>query len=184
MAGRTLLVVGLCGLPGAGKTSLAARLAEALEFRLIDRDAIRRAQFPLCAFSDTEKQAATDAALAAMAANCRLGFSSLIDGMTFASRLQRQRFAEAAAREGAVFYPLYLHLPVELARRRVAEQTEHPAGDRDSGLVERIASRFDPPEGEGLRIDATQSPEMMLRNATWAVRLLSGHADRQADAGD
>lgn len=167
-----MLVVGLCGLPGAGKSTLAGPLAERLDFRLVDRDAIRRAQFPLCAYSAEEKDAATHAAQAAAVANSRLGFSSLVDGMTFAARTLRHQFAEAIARAGGAFYALHLDCPLEEARRRVREQDGHTAGDRDESLVNGVHARFEPPEGEGLRLDATLPPGELLDRAVRAISLL------------
>lgn len=172
MPGRGVLVIGLCGLPGAGKSVLAGALAERLDLRLVDRDAIRRAQFPLCAYSSEEKAAATDAVLSAAAANCRLGFSSLIDGMTFAARSERRHFREVLEREGGDFYALYLRCPPAEAKRRIERQHDHPASDRDASLVERVHARFEPPEGEGLRLDATLPAASLLEQAVRAVSLL------------
>lgn len=176
---RRVLVAGLCGLPGAGKSTLARALCERLDFRLVDRDAIRRAQFPLCAYSSEEKDAATDAALSAVVANCRLGFPSLIDGMTFAARSERRHFTEVTARAGGEFYALYLDCPVEEARRRVSDQPDSPAADRDASLVDRVHVRFEPPEGEGLRLDATVPPDVLLERAVRAISLL-----REATLGE
>lgn len=173
---KRILVVGLCGLPGAGKSRLASPLAERLDMRLVDRDAIRRAQFPLCAYSPAEKRAANEAVLAAAGANCRLGFSSLVDGMTFAARGERWRFRDELSRQGADFYVLHLDCPADQARRRIAAQETHAAGDREPGLVDEVAARFEPLEGEGLRLDATLPPEALLERAVRAVELLRGNA--------
>lgn len=174
MSPERTLVVGLCGLPGAGKSTVAGPIAERLGFRLVDRDGIRRAQFPLCAFSEDEKRAATDACLAAVIVNCRLGFSSIVDGMTFSVKSERDRFSGEIKTVGASFYVLHLDLPMEEARRRVSEQPDHAAGDRDVNLVDRIAARFESPEGEGLRIDAALPPDAVLERAVRAVELLRG----------
>lgn len=176
MPRRRILVLGLCGLPGAGKSRLTGPLAERLDLRLVDRDAIRRAQFPLCAFSPQEKDAATDAALAAVVANCRLGFPTLVDGMTFSSRARRDEFRRTAAGERADFYVLHLECPPAEARRRVEDQPGHDAGDRDPELVDEVWRRFEPPEGEGLRLDATLDPDALLERAVRAVALLREEA--------
>lgn len=168
------LVIALCGLPGAGKTSVASAIEERYALRKVDRDRIREAMFPLCAFSDTEKAASNEAVMAAVAANCQLGFDTLVDGMTFSTRVQRSDFAGMVRECGGRFAVLFLDCPVETARERVwsAASGDHPAGDRDADLVERIASRFEPPEGEGVRVDAGQPLEKVRQQAADAVGAL------------
>lgn len=167
------LVVALCGLPGAGKSTLARSLLETLPLRGINRDAIRAAQFPLCAYSDDEKQAANRAVEAAIVANCRLGFSSLVDGMTLASRAGRSGLERVAISEGARFALLHLRCPVDVARKRVGASA-HAAGDRNAALVDAVAERFDPPGDTALSLDATLAPETV---ATLGVEAVAGLLD-------
>lgn len=170
---RPRLVIGLCGLPGAGKTSVADALQEQHDLRLVDRDRIRAAMFPLCAYSDVEKQAANEAVLAAVAANCRLGFDTLIDGMTFSSRVERREFGGVVRDCGGRFVLLYLDCSLETARERIrAHGSDHPAGDREPELADEVAARFEPPEGEGLRLDAELAPVEVARQASDAVTAL------------
>lgn len=174
MTDTRCLVIALCGLPGAGKTSVASAVEDRFPVRKVDRDRIREAMFPLCAFSETEKAASNEAVMATVAANCQLGFDSLVDGMTFSTRVQRSDFAAMVRECGGRFAILFLDCPVDTARERVraASSGEHPAGDRDADLVERIASRFEPPEGEGVRVDAGQSLEAVRQQAADAVGAL------------
>lgn len=172
MARVTPVVIGLCGLPGAGKSSATAGFSERFDLRVVDRDYIRDAMFPLCAYSDAEKAAANEACMSSVAANCRLGFSTLIDGMTFSSRLQRSEFSTLTRECGGRFAILFFDCPLETARQRLKEQGGHRARDRTPELADDVAARFEPPEGEGLRVDATRDEDEVARQAGDAVGAL------------
>lgn len=166
------LVLALCGLPGAGKSTLARCLLDELPLREINRDTIRQALFPLCAFSGAEKNAANEAVSAALVANCQLAFSSLIDGMTFSTADQRHGFARLAHREGARFLLLHLDCPADVAQARLATADRHPAGDRNTALVNHVQQRFEPPGDEALRLDATLPAVQVHELALHAIRSL------------
>lgn len=172
MGSSASIIIALCGLPGAGKSSAASELCERFDLRLVDRDRIRGAMFPLCAYSETEKEAANEAVMSALAANCHLGFNSLIDGMTFSTRIQRSEFGRLARDCGGRFAVLYFDCPLETARDRVLQHEDHRAGDRTPELADDVASRFEPPEGEGLRVDATRPMAEVLEQASDAVGAL------------
>ena len=159
-------VVALMGLPGSGKSALAARLVTR-GFALIDRDAIRAQLFPECAFTHAEKQAANQAVLEALRAHCIAGRESLLDGMTFGRRSEREAVRAIAAEHGFRFIALWLDCPVEVAAARVAAQP-HPAADRDPALVREVAARFERPE-EAVKLDATLPLDEMIRLAESAL---------------
>ncbi|MGE5625929.1 MAG: AAA family ATPase [Bacillota bacterium] len=147
-------VVALVGLPGSGKTSLTGPLVARHGFSLIDRDAIRTKLFPDCAFTQAEKQAANQAVLEALRVNCAAGRESLLDGMTFGRRSEREVVGAIASRHGFRFIALWLDCPVEVAVRRVTTQP-HAAADRSPALVREVAARFERPD-EAVRLDATR----------------------------
>lgn len=164
------LVVALAGLPGAGKSVVARRLARACGFRLIDRDRVRAAMFPDCRFDEKEKRAANSAVLAAVRANCALGLSSVVDGWALSRAADRDALRGAAAERGFRFALLLLDCPVEVAARRVAADRSHSASDRTPGLVREVASRFDPPPADAIAIDATGEPDAVFAAALRALR--------------
>lgn len=167
MKRNTRLVVALVGLPGSGKTSLAAHLTRQHGLALVDRDAIRSRLFPDCAFTHAEKQAANQAVLETLRANCRSGVSSLLDGMTFGRENEREAVRAIAAEHGFQFVALWLDCPADVAAERVAAQP-HPAADRSPELVREVATRFERPE-DAVRIDATLAPEAVRRLADTAL---------------
>ena len=163
----SLLVAALAGLPGAGKTTLARELHQRLKFDVVDRDAIRHAVFETCTYTRAESRVAERTVLDTVAANCTRGVNSLVDGMTFARRAVRRRFASHAQQHGAQFVVLWLDCPHVLARRRVQADSVngvHAAADRLPALVDRIAAGFEPPVN-ALRVDAAAPAEQVIATA-------------------
>jgi predicted kinase len=152
------LAVLLMGLPGAGKSSVAAVLAAQFGLQRVCRDSIRQAMFPDAGGSFAEKRAAFRSVLLALEIHCAMGRSCVLDGMTLARERDRRRVLAVLQRYQSLVLPVFLECPVEVARERVARDLvlgDHPAADREPDLVDRVASRFDPLEPGVLRIDAT-----------------------------
>jgi predicted kinase len=160
-------VVVLCGLPGSGKSTLASALCGRFGLALIDRDRIRDRLFPDCRFTEAEKQAANQAVLEQLRANCAAGTASLLDGMTFGRESERRAVRAIAAEQGFECSLLWLDCPVDVAAERVAHQP-HPAADRTAQLVRDVAQRFEKPL-DAIRLDATLPMEEVLRRAEAAL---------------
>jgi predicted kinase len=178
---RAGVVVTLIGLPGAGKSVVARALEDQLGLRRIDRDAIRHAMFPRCAYSYAEKRAAFRGMLLALEINCLLGASSVLDGATFSRQRDRMRCAAVIERYGFRPLTIYLDCPPEVARARIARDVEHDqhlARDRTPAVVSEVLMRFEPPPTEALVIDATQSAAAVCRLAIEAVAALCGGTSR------
>jgi predicted kinase len=142
------VVVIVVGLPGAGKSALAAHLEAVFGLRRVCRDRVRAAMFPRCRYTPTEKRAALRAVLLAVEVNLALGESSVVDGMTLSRERDRAKFAELAARAGAGLLTLWLDVPAALACTRVAADAgNHLAADRDAALVAAVQERFEAPAG-------------------------------------
>ena len=156
-------VVVLCGLPGSGKSTLASQLCERFGLALIDRDRIRDGLFPDCRYTEAEKQAANQAVLEQLRANCSAGKSSLLDGMTFGRESERRAVRVIAAEHGCDCRLLWLDCPVDVAAERVASQA-HLAVDRRPQLVREVAKRFEKPV-DGVRLDATLPVEELSKCA-------------------
>jgi predicted kinase len=134
---------------------------------LIDRDRIRDRLFPDCRFTEAEKQAANQAVLEALRANCTAGKSSLLDGMTFGRESEWRAVHAIAVEHGFACTVLWLDCPADVAAERVARQA-HPAADRTPQLVRDVARRFEKPD-DALRLDATLSTEELLKRAATAL---------------
>lgn len=147
------------GLPGSGKTTLAAALAPGIPARIVSRDTVREAMFNPCSFTEREKAAAFEAVLQAVTVNCGLGHSTIVDGMPFSREGEFEAVSRAGRAAGCRTVPVLCALPIEEAQRRIRSQGEASAPaaeDRDPELAREVAERFrSPPEGT-LELDATR----------------------------
>jgi predicted kinase len=161
------------GLPGSGKTTLAGALAPRIPARIVSRDSVREAMFRPCSFGELEKAAAFEAVRAAVAVNCELGHSTIVDGMPFSREGELEAVSHAAAAAGCRTLAVFCSLSIEAAQRRVARQgqtSEAPAADRDAALVAEVAERFRPlPEGT-LELDATRPTDELAEAVVERIR--------------
>jgi predicted kinase len=149
-------VIVLVGLPGAGKSSLAASLAGRLpDARVLDKDQVRHALFAPCDYSAAER----DVSFAAMidAARYHLGRGRVVifDGMTFSRQSQVQAAVGVAAESGGFSAVVVCDVPVAVAVERCerdAADGDHPAANRDGDLVRRVAAEMEEPPGDYLTI--------------------------------
>ena len=152
-------VVVLVGLPGAGKSVLAARLAERLpDSRVIDKDKVRHALFAPCDYSSAERDVTFAAMLDAARYHMGRGRVVIFDGLTF-SRRSEVAAAEGVAKEGRGFVAVIVcDVPVSVAVERcerAAAAGTHLAANRDEDLVRRVAAEMEEPPGDYLTLDTS-----------------------------
>lgn len=155
------------GLPGAGKSCLAARLLQATGWSLLDRDRLRQQCFPdgRC---DRPATRATEQMLARqITEQVVAGRSLILDGMTLARRVDRLQWARQVQRAGGEWRVVFLDCTVKTAAERVEADRmagRHPAGDRDAALVQAVAKRLERPErDEPVRVlGETEGAEAIL----------------------
>jgi len=169
------------GLPGAGKSTVAAHLAAKLGLRRVDRDEIRASMFPRCDYSVLEKRAAFRALLHALEVNCALGHSSVIDGMTFSRRRDLERVARTIEPFGARLLPVWLEVSPEIARARIARDlaagVQHVAADRTPGLVDEVLQRMQLPDARVAVVDASKPADQVC---ALALRVVAGSVPEPA----
>jgi predicted kinase len=166
------VLVAIAGLPGAGKSTLAAAIAAERGWARVDRDAIRAAMFPGYAPSPTRTRAAFRTVLLAAELHLVERRGCVLDGMTLGRAADRQRVAALAARHAVPHALLWLDVPPAVARARIASDLatgRHPASDRIPDLVGVVLARFEPPTDALLRIDASAPRAQILAAAVAAI---------------
>ncbi len=168
----------LAGLPGAGKSTLAAALARRLpDARVLDKDEVRHALFAPCDYTSAERDVVFAALLDAARYHLGRGRIVIFDGLTFARRAQVAA-AEAVADDAGAFKAVIVcDLPVEVAIERcetdAASGDGHLASNRDGELVRRVASEMEEPAGDYLTLDMTSAADLLVEQALAYVEELA-----------
>jgi len=168
-------VIVLVGLPGAGKSTLAAAVAGRLpDARVLDKDKVRHVLFDPCDYSSAER----DVVFAAMldAARYHLGRDRIVifDGLTFSRRSQVAAAEVVAADAGGFAAVIVCDVPVEVAIGRCEAGADHVAENRDGELVRRVAAEMEEPAGDYLTLDMTGDVDRLATQALTYVEELAG----------
>jgi predicted kinase len=172
-------VIVLVGLPGAGKSMLAASLARRLpDARVLDKDEVRHALFSPCDYTSAEREVVFAAMLDAARYHLGRGRMVIFDGLTFSRRAQVAA-AEAVAEEAGAFVAVIVcDVPVEVAIERVeadaASDDGHLASNRDASLVRRVAQEMEEPAGVYVTLDMTGDIDPLVDHALDYVEELAG----------
>jgi predicted kinase len=159
-------VIVLVGLPGAGKSTLAAALADRLpDSRVLDKDRVRHVLFAPCDYTSTERDVAFAAMLDAARYHLGRGRVVIFDGLTFSRRSQVAAAEAVAADAGAFSAVIVCDVPVDLAIERCAAGTGHPASNRDPELVRRVAAEMEEPAGDYLTLDMAGALDALAASA-------------------
>ena len=163
------VAVAIMGLPGAGKTVVAAELQRRVAgMRRVSRDELRAELLERPDYGDAEKRMLLGAVLERTERHLASGRDVVLDGLTFSRRAERDALAAAAAKHGAAAVFALLELPLDVARRRVAG-AQHAAADRTPALVADVAARFEPVAAGTLVLDATRPVEETAARLAAAV---------------
>ena len=171
-------VIVLVGLPGAGKSTLAAALARRLpDARVLDKDKVRHVLFDPCDYTSAER----DVVFAAMldAARYHLGRDRIVvfDGLTFSRRTPGGRGRGGGRTTPAAFAAVIVcDVPVEvaIARCEADARRRHLAANRDGELVRRVAAEMEEPAGDYLTLDMTGDVDRLADQALAYVEEVAG----------
>jgi predicted kinase len=145
------MLVALAGLPGTGKSTLAARLADALGGAVLSKDTARAALFPPPVLDYSAAQ--DDCAMAAVFAAARLLLTAdpsrvvILDGRTFRRAAQVSDLLALADAVGQPARVIECVCDEPTARARLdrdAAAGTHPAGNRTGGLHAAMKATAEP----------------------------------------
>nr|WP_256296564.1 AAA family ATPase [Haloarchaeobius salinus] len=153
-----LLVV--CGLPGAGKTTIAEAVADRVDGRLVRTDVVRKDLFPDPEYTEAEKLAVYAELLARGREAVEDGETAVLDG-TFKEARFREDVVDLAADLGVDFRLVKVECDEAVARRRIRERTDDES-DADPELHSRFRELFDPVECDHVVVDNSGDLEATL----------------------
>lgn len=136
----------MAGLPGTGKSTLAAFLASQLAGVVFDKDSVRAALFsdPWLEYSREQDDFCVEVLLQAagylLSRQVKPPFL-FIDGRTFSMKYQIDRVAAYAQSKGCAVKLIHLVCSDEVARQRL--HGDHPAKNRDFNLYLKVKSSFE-----------------------------------------
>ena len=170
------MIVLLAGLPGTGKSTLAAALAERLHGAILSKDVIRHALFsPLDVdYSTAQDDFVLQIMLEGATWILRKDPARIIflDGRTFSRRYQVETVLNAADNLKQPWRILECVCSDETARARLEAQSEagdHPAGNRNFALYLEVKARFESITFPKTIIDTDEPLEPCLNQALEAL---------------
>lgn len=145
------MLVAMAGLPGTGKSALAARLAAALGGVVLSKDVVRAALFPGPAldYSTEQDDLAVRAVFAAAAylRRTRPDLAVFLDGRTYSKTAQVRALLALGEELGEPVRVIECICPADVARDRIARDHAagiHSAGNRTPDLHDRSRAAADP----------------------------------------
>jgi predicted kinase len=145
------MLIAMAGLPGTGKSTLAARLAEALGGVILGKDQVRAALFPPPALDYSREQDDLSMAAVYSAATYLLRTSPLrtviLDGRTFLRGYQVNDLLALAATVGETPRVIECVCDDDTARQHLEgglARGEHPAGNRTFALYRTLKTEAKP----------------------------------------
>ncbi len=150
------MLIIVCGLPGTGKSTLAAALASRLGAELLSSDVIRKKAFPVPTYSEDEKTRVYEK----MAGMCRRALAEgkdVVADATFYKKSMRERFRSIAQGSGTRAFTVICVLGEKEAEERIGARGRGGPSDADFAVHLRMKKEFEPmddTEGERIEIDA------------------------------
>lgn len=172
------MLVAMAGLPGTGKSTLAARLADALGGVVLSKDVVRSALFPPVVLDYSSAQ--DDAAMSAVFAAAKLLLTAnpdrvvILDGRTFRKASQVADLLALGREVGQEPFVVECVCDESAARERLDRDAAtglHPAGNRTGDLHAAVKATAEPLAVPRLTLDTGRlSPDEALRRALAYLR--------------
>jgi predicted kinase len=161
------LLVAMAGLPGTGKSTLAAALAEALPAVVLDKDKLRAGLIPTekIEYSRAQDDYIFELLLKAAEYNLNRCRNVILDGRTYTRRYQVERVELFAREQEADLRIVECVCPQKLALQRLQNDLiagVHPAADRSPDLYMKLIAESELIEMKHLKVDTSQNIEFCL----------------------
>jgi predicted kinase len=160
------MIVAMAGLPGTGKSTLAAILAEKLPAIMLNKDMIRAALFPSNEIEYSSRQDDFVVNIMLLVADYYLQKDAarhiILDGRTFSKKQQVDALVSFCQNKKYELRVIYCTCSDEIARARLehdADRGEHLAADRDFNLYLRIKAQSDSLQVPHLLVDTGEPLE-------------------------
>ena len=159
------MLIAMAGLPGTGKTTLAASLAKELGAVVLSKDQVRAALFPPPTLDHSDEQ--NDISMAAIYTaagyilRSRPGQAVILDGRSFSRAYQIRDLLALAASVDKVPHIIECVCDVETARERLERDLArggHPAGNRTYALYLERKAAAEPISIRRLLLDTGATP--------------------------
>lgn len=150
-AGRTPRIVVVCGLPGAGKTTVAEHAAELLDAALFRTDVVRKDIFPDPEYTSAEMRAVYEELFERASAAVRRGDAAVLDG-TFQHSTLRDDVEAVAEELGVPVTFVKVDCEAAVVRERIRSRSED-ASDADFAIHQQYRESFDDVEREHALVD-------------------------------
>jgi len=160
MKNSTARLILVFGLPGTGKSTLAAALAQRLGIAHLNTDIVRDLLGKRGQYGEGDKQQIYDELLRLATLELAAGKHVIVDG-TFYRKALRSPFLQLAKNKGAVVKWIEVCASEEVVKERVSKKRKY--SEADYAVYLKIASEFEPLEANCLSLHSDrQDLEKML----------------------
>jgi adenylylsulfate kinase len=171
------MMVLMAGLPGTGKTTVARELASRVNGRVVSKDDVRHALFfdEEIEYSTTQDDFCVERMLdlAGFLLQRTSDRAIFLDGRPFSHRYQIENVLARAANLHQPWRILECICKEETAKGRLAAASDHPAGNRTTGLYDEVRSRFEAISKPRTQLDTDLPLEQCIRAGLAALRVQS-----------
>lgn len=150
-AGRHPRIVVVCGLPGAGKTTVAEHATRLLDAELLRTDVVRKDLFPDPEYTDAEMRAVYEELFERAAAAVRRGDAVVLDG-TFQHRDLRDEAQAVGESLGVPVTFVKVDCEADVVRERIRARAGD-ASDADFAVHQQFRESFDDVRREHAVVD-------------------------------
>jgi|SRR4051812_8183251 predicted kinase len=155
------MLIIMAGLPGTGKSTVAAELAKCLDAAVLSKDVVRHALFPpdLVEYSSTQDDFVIEILLltAIYIWSIHPTKTIILDGRTFSRASQRKHVVDFAERAKQKWRIAECICSEQTAKARLSgSDPAHPAGNRTPQLYDEVKARWEPITQQHITITTNQ----------------------------